>query len=183
MVMVGPGDIAPFRGFLQKRAFVKQQGCPIGPSMLFFGCRHRQHDFLYEDEMRQFEISDVTRLVLTPSREPGTPKTYVQQAIWAHLEEVWIAATGRGVFLCGEATYMAPDVRQAFAALFQEGTGATASEKLGWPASLPRTATTRISGRRPIERPQVRLKLCRPLGWSGVIRSNGCGFEGEVSIG
>ena len=38
-------------------------------------------DFLYEDEMRAFEAGGITKLVCAFSREPGKPKTHVQQAI------------------------------------------------------------------------------------------------------
>ena len=90
MIMVGPGTgVAPFRGFLQERAALKKQGAPIGPSLLFFGCRDPLQDVLYEEEMRGFEAAGVTRLICAFSREPGKPKTYVQQAIADHGEEVW----------------------------------------------------------------------------------------------
>ena len=90
MIMVGPGTgVAPFRGFLQERAALKQKGVPVGESMLFFGCRDPLQDFLYEDELRAFEAAGVTRLFSAFSREPGKPKTYVQQAIKEHSEDVW----------------------------------------------------------------------------------------------
>ena len=87
--------------------------------MLFFGCRDPLQDFLYEDEMRGFEAAGVTRLISAFSREPGKPKTYVQQAITDHGEEVWRLLQQEAiVFVCGEASRMAPEVRQAFIDLF-----------------------------------------------------------------
>src|SRR5689334_15829761 len=116
MIMVGPGTgVAPFRGFLQERAALKQQGVPVGESLLFFGCRDPLQDFLYEDELRAFEAAGVTRLIAAFSREPGKSKTYVQQTIETHSEHVWrLLQQGAAIFVCGEASRMAPSVRQAF---------------------------------------------------------------------
>ena len=89
---------------------------PVGESVLFFGCRDPLQDFLYEDELRGFEAAGVTRLYPAFSREPGQPKTYVQQAIREQADDVWRLLQQEAViFVCGEASRMAPDVRQAFA--------------------------------------------------------------------
>jgi cytochrome P450/NADPH-cytochrome P450 reductase len=141
MIMVGPGTgVAPFRGFLQERAALKQRGVPVGEAMLFFGCRDPLQDFLYEDEMRAFETAGVTRLFPVFSREPGKPKTYVQEAIKNHNADVWrLLQQEAVVFVCGEASGMAPDVRQAFAAIFQERTGAGAADAQAWLSGLVST--------------------------------------------
>jgi cytochrome P450/NADPH-cytochrome P450 reductase len=138
MIMVGPGTgVAPFRGFLQERAALKQRGVPVGESMLFFGCRDPLQDFLYEEEMRGFEAAGVTRLFPVFSREPGKPKTYVQQAIEDHSGDVWrLLQQEAVVFVCGEASRMAPDVRQTFAAVFQERTGTTTADAQAWLTGL-----------------------------------------------
>jgi len=138
MIMIGPGTgVAPFRGFLQERAALKQRGVPVGESMLFFGCRDPLQDFLYEEEMRAFEATGVTRLFPVFSREPGKPKTYVQQAIKDHSADVWrLLQQEAVVFVCGEASRMAPDVRQAFAGVFQERTATTAADAQAWLTGL-----------------------------------------------
>ena len=138
MIMVGPGTgVAPFRGFLQERIALKRQGVPVSESLLFFGCRDPLQDFLYQDEMRAFEAAGVTRLHAAFSREPGKPKDYVQQAIRAQGEEVWrLLQQGASIYVCGDASRMAPDVRKAFATVFQERTNASDADAQTWLAGL-----------------------------------------------
>jgi cytochrome P450 / NADPH-cytochrome P450 reductase len=138
MIMIGPGTgVAPFRGFLLERAALKKQGAPIGESLLFFGCRDPMQDFLYDDEMRALEAGGVTKLVCAFSREPGKPKTYVQQAIAVNGDAVWeLLQKEAPVFVCGEASRMAPDVKQAFVDLFCKHTGASTADGKAWLAGL-----------------------------------------------
>jgi cytochrome P450/NADPH-cytochrome P450 reductase len=144
MILVGPGTgIAPFRGFLQDRLAQKQRGLEIGPSLLFFGCRHPDQDFLYRDELRAFAEAGVARLVCAFSRldggaptslvdlaepqsgvanggepESGAPaggRAYVQHQIVAQAAAVWeLVEDGAAIYVCG-ASHMAADVRRAFA--------------------------------------------------------------------
>jgi cytochrome P450/NADPH-cytochrome P450 reductase len=134
IVMIGPGTgLAPFRGFLQERAALKSQGRQIGASLLFFGCRHPQQDFIYEDELREFAGQGITKLATTFSRVAGQKKCYVQDEIYARRDEVWqMIEQGAVIYVCGDAGRMAPDVRRTFAAIYCEKTGANEAAAEEW---------------------------------------------------
>lgn len=97
VIMVGPGTgVAPFRGFVQERAWQVEQGVPIGTTLLFYGCRRRDQDFLYQQEL--FELFERMNnsstqlqheLVLAFSREPNQKKVYVQHRITERAELLW----------------------------------------------------------------------------------------------
>ena len=134
IVMIGPGTgLAPFRGFLQERAALRERGQAVGPALLFFGCRHPRQDFIYEDELRAFADQGVARLFACFSRAPGAQKTYVQDQLREQRAEVWkLLQQGAIVYVCGDATRMAPDVRRAFAAIHREETGSDERTALAW---------------------------------------------------
>jgi len=51
VILIGPGTgVAPFRAFVQERAEQAKNGENVGKTILFFGCRRRSEDFLYEKE-------------------------------------------------------------------------------------------------------------------------------------
>ena len=57
--------------------------------ILFYGCRNAENDILYADELKGFETSGVTELQVAFSREPGQPRTFVQQLIERERDKVW----------------------------------------------------------------------------------------------
>jgi cytochrome P450/NADPH-cytochrome P450 reductase len=138
MIMVGCGTgLAPFRGFLQERAALKAGGVPVGESLLFFGFRHPEQDYLYRDELEGFEKLGVAQVEAVPSRVPGRPKTYVQDRIRSLQARVWrLLEEGAVIFVCGNASTMAPAVRQAFTAVCQEQTGRSPADAQAWLAGL-----------------------------------------------
>ena len=69
MIMIGAGTgLAPFRGFLQERAAQRRRG-PVATSLLFFGCRTSEDDYLYEDELSRYEADGVVKVDAVFSRE------------------------------------------------------------------------------------------------------------------
>ena len=138
IIMIGPGTgFAPFRGFLQERAALKAQGQTIGASLLFVGCRHPEQDFLYEDELRQFAADGITQVITAFSRIDEQQKCYVQDELYARRDEVGqLLEAGAVVYVCGDASRMAPDVRRTFVAIVSEKTGGNEKEAERWVENL-----------------------------------------------
>jgi cytochrome P450/NADPH-cytochrome P450 reductase len=114
ILMVGPGTgLAPFRGFLQERAAQRAAGREVGASMLFFGCRHADQDYIYRDELEAFARDGITELHVAFSRMHAR-KVYVQDLLREQRERVWALLQHGGVmYVCGDASRMEPDVRAA----------------------------------------------------------------------
>src|SRR4051812_7267608 len=137
MIMVGAGTgMAPFRGFLQERESLRARGVPIASSLLFLGCRDPEDDLLYADELKAYEAEKVATLIPAFSRVEGYAHRYVQHALEASADQVWAAMQDAVVFVCGNASTMAPGVRAALVAVFRAKTGAGESDAAAWLAGL-----------------------------------------------
>jgi len=127
IVMVGPGTgVAPMRGFIQDRVADGRTG-----NTLFFGCRD-ESDFIYRDELEAWEKAGNLKLFVAFSRKRGTPKTYVQDLISQQAKLVAEQIRrGAYVYICGDASKMAPDVKATVARVLSEaGMGDDFVEKM-----------------------------------------------------
>ncbi|XP_072164141.1 NADPH oxidoreductase A-like [Diadema setosum] len=116
IIMVGPGTgIAPFRAFIQERVATNASG----KNLLYFGCRHKEQDFLYRNELET--LVDSGQLVLrTAFSRDQEQKEYVQHLIGQDGHMIWeMLEGGAHVYVCGDARSMAPDVHRALATLIQ----------------------------------------------------------------
>ncbi|CAA9519071.1 MAG: NADPH-cytochrome P450 reductase [uncultured Sphingomonadaceae bacterium] len=134
LILVGPGTgFAPFRGFLQDREARRAAGEVVGESLLFFGCRHPDHDWFFRDEMERWVADGATNLHLAFSAVDGHPWRFVQDALWAEQEAVWGALQrGAQLYVCGDGRFMAPAVRDALVRIHQQQAGATHAHASAW---------------------------------------------------
>jgi cytochrome P450 / NADPH-cytochrome P450 reductase len=134
MILIGPGTgFAPLRGFLAERAAQQAAGAQVAPSLLFFGCRHPEHDWLCREEMERWAASGVAELFLAFSVVPTHPWRYVQDALIAEQEKVWAAIrAGAQIFVCGDGRFMAPAVREALIAIHMQQAGADHEHSSAW---------------------------------------------------
>lgn len=114
VLMVGPGTgLAPFRGFIQERHFAKKDGKPVGDTILYFGCRHKAQDYIYEDELNDY-VNDgtLTKIHVAFSRDQEK-KVYVQHLMKENKTEIWnLLENGGHIYVCGDARNMARDVHE-----------------------------------------------------------------------
>nr|SVE75622.1 EOG090X027R [Daphnia hispanica] len=113
IVMIGPGTgVAPFRGFVQERLKAKREGKPVGDTVLFFGCRKKTEDFLYEEEFDESIQEGLLTLHTAFSREEPDKKVYVTHLLKDHGEYIWriISEENGHIYVCGDARNMARDV-------------------------------------------------------------------------
>ncbi|MBW6522478.1 cytochrome P450 [Sphingomonas sp. RHCKR47] len=134
MILIGPGTgFAPLRGFLQERAAQAEAGDEVATSLLFFGCRHPEHDWFCRDEMEAWAARGLVEPYLAFSAVPSHPWRFVQDALWAEQERVWRALeAGGSVFLCGDGRYMAPAVRDMLVRIWMQQVGGEHAQGSAW---------------------------------------------------
>ncbi|KAI5920191.1 NADPH-cytochrome P450 reductase [Camillea tinctor] len=126
IIMIGPGTgVAPFRGFVQERAHQAKSGENVGRTLLFFGCRKREEDFVYESEWEEYKksLGDNFELITAFSRE-GPNKVYVQHRLKEKAQEVNELLQKKAyLYVCGDAANMAREVNAVLAQIIAEQRG------------------------------------------------------------
>lgn len=125
IILIGPGTgIAPMRALLQERQYQRNiENKEVGQTILFFGCKRRDQDYIYESELCAFKADGtLSELHLAFSRE-GAEKVYVQHLLSkpAVASKMWSMVNSQNahIYVCG-ATNMGHDVSKAFLEIFQD---------------------------------------------------------------
>ena len=126
MIMVGPGTgIAPFRAFLQER---KATGAK-GRNWLFFGDQRAATDFLYREELENYQAEGSLHRLDTAFSRDQEHKIYVQHRMHENGAELfdWLE-NGAYFYVCGDAKRMAKDVDAALHAVVEKHGGKSAEQ-------------------------------------------------------
>jgi sulfite reductase alpha subunit-like flavoprotein len=120
-IATGTG-IAPIRNLFEERDYFSGPNRPVGPSLLFFGCRNEAADFYFRNEWSLVPdlqvIPAFSRDPLPASVDGATDyeggKNYVQHQIRRHAARVAeLVAANAMVCLCGNSGQMPRAVREA----------------------------------------------------------------------
>lgn len=114
IILAGLGTgLAPFRAFIQHRAWEKAQGLEIGPVLLYMGSRHQREEYCYGEEWEAYRDAGVITLLSCAFSRDQPHKIYIQDRMRETaraLEEAYFNKDARGAFyLCGP-TWPVPDV-------------------------------------------------------------------------
>lgn len=131
MILVGPGvGLAPLLSAVRSKSSKDMS--------LFFGCRFKDKDYLYEEELESLAKEGVMKLhpVFSRDRENSPDTKYVQDVLWKMGDEVTkkIVFEKAIFFLCGASGKMPIQIRLTFLEMLKKWGGfkddATAKEYL-----------------------------------------------------
>ena len=112
LIMAGLGTgLAPFRAFVQERAWQKQQGMPVGAVLLYMGSRHQREEYLYGEEWEAYQDAGIITLLGRAFSRDQPQKVYIQDRMRQTMDDVrkaYLHEQG-SFYLCGP-TWPVPDV-------------------------------------------------------------------------
>jgi len=122
ILMIGPGTgIAPMRALLQERDYQKSVlKLPVGPNILYFGCKHQSYDQLYENEFTPLVNNGLLTKYYNAFSRDQEEKTYVQHLLLQNKHETWDCINkGCSIYVCG-AIGMGKDVLETLRSIVKE---------------------------------------------------------------
>ena len=113
LICAGTG-IAPIRSLLYTRLHAR----PTAETMLVFGCRFRDKDYYYREEIEEIETQGVT--VRVAFSRDGAKKSYVQHIIKEEKDRIWsLIQAGGHVLVSGNASRLPDAIKRALEDVFQ----------------------------------------------------------------
>lgn len=126
VVAIGVGTgIAPIRALLQDREVAKKSGAQVAPMAFFFGARKETEEFLYKEEIQQWQQDGVLTLFDPAWSRDQKNKVYVQDKLGSNADAVFdLLYTRKGSFyLCGSAGKIPAAAKQAVTQIIAQKAG------------------------------------------------------------
>ena len=119
LLLVGTGTgIAPLMGLMQEL----QAGGSTREVHLVFGEKHREHDFLYREQLQDWRSRGMLAGLHTAFSRDGAGKLYVQHVLQQRAGDVRdVLARGGHLYLCGNKSHLENAVREAIDAIAGAG--------------------------------------------------------------
>ena len=104
LIMAGLGTgLAPFRAFVQHRAWEKAQGKEIGSVLLYMGSRHQREEYCYGEEWEAYQDAGVITLLGRAFSRDQPQKIYIQDRMRQTMNDIiqaYLKEEG-AFYLCG----------------------------------------------------------------------------------
>ena len=127
LLMIGPGTgVAPFRGFLQQRHHLtKHQDGAVAPASLYFGCRQKAEDYLYQDDLKGFAADGTLSKLRVAFSRAQSSKVYVQDLLKQDADFVCelLQHPAAYVYVCGDGVSMAKEVQSTLVGILESAGG------------------------------------------------------------
>lgn len=125
VIMIGPGTgLAPFKGFLDERKWLKSKGKEVGKNILFTGFRTSAADYIYEKELLEYQADGTLDELHVAFSRDGPKKVYVQHLLQQNRNSIWkLIEEGAYIYICGDAKNMARDVQNVLLDIIRENLG------------------------------------------------------------
>ena len=134
VIMIGPGTgIAPMRALLQERSHQRKKrrigSKNIGKNVLYFGCKAPHQDYIYEDELKNFEKEGTLNSLRVAFSRKTEKKVYVQHLLADDADETWklVEKEKASIFVCG-GTKMGADVSETLRSIVADAGGMSTDE-------------------------------------------------------
>jgi len=89
LIMAGLGTgLAPFRAFVQHRAWEKAQGKEIGAVLLYMGSRHQREEYCYGEEWEAYQDAGVITLLGRAFSRDQPQKIYIQDRMRQTMNDI-----------------------------------------------------------------------------------------------
>jgi len=135
-ILLTSPSAAPFRAFMQHRAWQRSQGQHVGPLIYYFGSRYRSQEYLYGEEIEAYIASGVISHAGLAFSRDDKDKVYIQHKMKQDKKLLASMLKGTGTeagyfYLCGP-TWPVPDVYEALVSSFEEEMGMERGEAEGY---------------------------------------------------